>query len=138
MKIPAQLAASLALLVALTASATPDPSLENLPTGEYYYQPSFSGRGAGQFVWFRKAGRTVVGVMRSEDGNFCFRGFAEGNQIVDATRVFPPYDPASRQDFQEEMLDLGEYSQVERDGQVGRVREGDRTTLQTCIQFFWR
>ncbi|NJL40477.1 MAG: hypothetical protein HC840_25165 [Leptolyngbyaceae cyanobacterium RM2_2_4] len=132
MKAFAQFATSLTLLVSLMGSTMPD-SLEDLPTGEYYYQPSSSERALGQFVWFRKAGRTVVGMIRSESGNFCFRGFAEGNQIVNATRVFPPYDPASRQDFQEEMLDLSRYSQVEPDG-----REGDRTLLQSCIQFFWR
>ena len=127
--------ASLTLLVTLMGSAMPERSLENLPTGEYYYEKIRTREEApSQSILLRKAGRTVIGVqIRSESGNPCFRGFAEENRIVNATRVFPPYDPASRSDFQEEMLDLNQYSLVERE-----VSEGDRTTLQTCIQFFWR
>jgi hypothetical protein len=133
MKPFAQFISSFSLVLALMGSASPNPSLENLPTGEYYYQKLATENASSQSVWFRKAGRTVIGVVHAESGNLCFRGFAEGNQIVNATRVFPPYDPASRQDFQEEMLDLSQYSPVEEAG-----RDRDRTTLRTCIQFFWR
>lgn len=133
MNISVQFVISL-VLVPLMSHATPVPSLEDLPTGEYFYEEiNTSERAPSQSVLLRKAGRTVIGVQIRRNGNSCFRGFAAGNQIVNATRVFPPYDPASRQDFQEEMLDLSQYSQVERE-----VGERDRATLQTCIQFFWR
>lgn len=133
MKAFTQLVSSFTLLLTLMGSAMPNPSLENLPTGEYYYQKLGTEDTSSQSIWFRKAGRTVIGVVRAESGNLCFRGFAQENQIVNATLVFPPYNPASRQDFQEEMLDLSQYSQVDLE-----ERERDRDTLRTCIQFFWR
>jgi hypothetical protein len=160
-KISGQLVTSLALFI--MASSTPSAlSLESLPTGEYYYQLSdpvadqvssqsagqatrdfaeqstgkspLTSSMSGQSVLLRKAGRTVIGVqLGSGSGNPCFRGFVQGNRIVNATRVFPPYNPAARSDFQPEMFDLSEYSQVE-----AAVSEADRATLQTCMQFFWR
>ncbi|MBD1867537.1 hypothetical protein H6F88_31150 [Oculatella sp. FACHB-28] len=137
MKIPVRFAVSLSLLVPvltvpLMSNANPASSLENLPTGEYYYEAIHASETSSRSILFRKAGRTVIGVQMGANRS-CFRGFAEGNRIVNATRVFPPYDPASRQDFQEEMLDLSQYSPVERAG-----RDRDRATLRTCIQFFWR
>lgn len=126
---------SLALLLTLMDSVMPERSLENLPTGEYYYEKIGTREGVpSQAILLRKAGRTVIGVqIRSASNNPCFRGFAENNRIVNATRVFPPYNPASRSDFREELLDLDQYILVERE-----VSQGDRATLQTCIQFFWR
>jgi hypothetical protein len=112
-------------------------TLETLPTGQYYYQSvgAADARERG-YVLLRKAGKTVIGIDRRELSrrNPCFRGFAEGDRITNATQVFPPYQPDSRLDFQAgEWMDLAQYQQSEPTLTVQQTAE-----LQTCIEFFWR
>lgn len=123
-----------------TNMTTLETTLEDLPTGQYYYHvanpratnPHPRERG---YLLLRKAGNTVIGIdRRSLSRNPCFRGFAEGDWITDATRVFPPYQPNSRLDFQEgEWIDLKQYQQAEPTLTAEQTAE-----LQTCIDFFWR
>lgn len=134
-----QISLSVALVLSLavtTNSSGPSLSLEDLPPGEYYYEGSYSSEMRGsQYVLLRKVGKTVIGLeVQSRSRNPCFRGFAEENRIIDATRLFPPYHPDSKWEFQQgEALNLNRYHRVE---QVGTT--GDRETLQTCIGVFWR
>lgn len=121
-------------------------SLESLPTGQYYYVNSNAGSDAGSnadaepaerrrqaYVLLRKAGTTVIGVDGRSQTPTCFRGFIEGDRIIDATRVFPPYQPDSRWDTQEELVNLSQYQAIEQPPSPEQAE-----TLQTCIQFFWR
>ncbi|MBD3884145.1 hypothetical protein IFO70_20570 [Phormidium tenue FACHB-886] len=110
-------------------------SLEQLPTGRYYYaSPEASANlKRRSFVLLRKAGTTVIGFdHRSAAEPACFRGFIEGDRIINATRVLPPYQPDSPL-HSGETLDLTGYQPVEHD-----VSAQEAETLQTCINFFWR
>jgi hypothetical protein len=138
---------STAVLVALAVVSHHEAnSLESLPPGTYYYEhPSRSAS-----VLLRKAGRSVIGLDSQEQA--CFRGFIEGDRIVNATRVDPPYQPDSRLEHRDGiMLNLAEYQRVEdsiaanapfaatiapRPSLEEHMRQVDRETLQTCIQFF--
>lgn len=136
-------------------------SLQNLPTGEYYYQrPSPPGRPSRAYVLLRKVGRTVIGLDVRLRERACFRGFIEDNRIVDATRVLPPYQPDSQWQYGEGvMLDLDAYQRIpispdssaadpvisnqalpyapiSHEGEA--ITPEDRATLQTCIELFWR
>ena len=88
--------------------------LRDLENGEYYYErPGAADLVTNlirdEYLLLSKRGRLVTGIhLGSQDGSLCFRGFIQNNTIVDATRIFPPYTPASRWDFQEEMLDLAQ------------------------------
>jgi hypothetical protein len=126
-----------ALLTCVSAESIP---LEELPRGEYYYERveavilSNEPQGATQpaFLILGKVGRTVVGMEVGLRSASCFKGFVQGNQIVDMTRIFPPYDPASVWNFQPGVaIDLDDYQRVER-----TLSERDRHTFQTCIEFF--
>jgi hypothetical protein len=123
------------LLVALITQQD-TATLENLPTGEYRYERiAGAGRGRPAYVLLRKVGTTVIGLdARSLREQACFRGFIQDNQIVTATRIFPPYQPDSRWEHIEGlMVDLEQYQRVDREDS-----EADRAALQTCIEFFWR
>lgn len=116
------------------AIAITTPALENLPTGQYYYvQSEASVPERQRYVLLRKAGSTVIGIDARSRLHSCFRGFIKGDRIVDATRVFPPYQPDSRWDTQDELVDLSQYQTIEPD-----LTDEQSETLQTCIQFFWR
>lgn len=121
-------------------------ALESLPPGEYYYENPSSFA----YVLLRKSGRTVIGL--DAQGRACFRGFIEGDHIVNATRVYPPYQPDSRLEHQDGiMLDLAQYQRAEspiaerdpagmtiapRPSLEDQMRQVDRATLETCLQFF--
>lgn len=105
--------------------------LEQLPTGLYYYSQPNPKR--PNFVLFRKSGSTIIGLdHRSATAPACFRGFIDGNQIINTTRVFAPYQPDSQLQ-QGQTIDLTAYSVTE-----DTVPEDASTTLKTCISFFWR
>ena len=121
---------------ASTESANSAPDLANLPTGRYYFAPpapNSASRRFSSFVLFRKSGRTIIGWdRRSTIEPACFRGFIQGSQIINATRVFSPYQPDSA--FQSgETIDLSGYESTEHE-----PSEIESKTLQTCINFFWR
>jgi hypothetical protein len=110
--------------------------LESLPTGQYYYiRKNTPPQTHAGYVLLRKAGRTVIGV----DGRIplqpvCFRGFIHANQIIHATRVYPPYQPDSRWEVNRDvMVELSSFEPVDRLPSPEQLK-----TLQTCIQFFWR
>jgi len=108
-------------------------SLQEKPTGEYYYESTGSGR--PQHVLLRKAGRTVIGVDLQAIGDpVCFRGWLEGDRIVNATWLLPPYQPDARLTHTEGvMLDLASYHPVS-----DRPSAPDREALRSCMNFFWR
>ncbi|NEQ26964.1 MAG: hypothetical protein F6K28_49695 [Microcoleus sp. SIO2G3] len=131
-----QITAVLLLSIVVASNSSELTSLEDLPPGEYYYEGSYSPQMKGnQYVLLRKSGKTVVGLeVRSRSRNPCFRGFADENRIVNATRVFPPYHPDSKWEFQQgEALNMNQYHRVDQAGTTS-----DRETLQTCLQVFWR
>lgn len=116
------------------ANATRAASLESLPTGQYYYVTSDAEERRGQsYVLLRKAGTTVIGVDGRSPTPACFRGFIKDDRIIDATRVFPPYQPDSRWDTQQDLMNLSQYQVIEQD-----PTDEQAETLQTCMQFFWR
>lgn len=125
--------------VAIAASTNPalSETVESLPGGNYWFEEAAAselGR-SDRSVLFRKSGNTVIGfeVLPASE-RFCFRGVARQNRIVDITRAFPPYTPASRWEFSaDEGIDLSGYLSSDRP-----FTEQDREMLQTCIQMFWR
>ena len=108
-------------------------SLQERPTGEYYYESTGAGR--PQHVLLRKAGRTVIGVDLQAIGDpVCFRGWLEGDRIVNATWLLPPYQPDARlRHTAGVMLDLASYRPVS-----DRASEPERDALRSCMNFFWR
>ena len=108
-------------------------SLQEKPTGEYYYESTGSGR--PQHVLLRKAGRTVIGVDLQAIGDpVCFRGWLEGDRIVNATWLLPLYQPDARLTHTEGvMLDLASYRLVS-----DRPSRSDQDALRSCMNFFWR
>jgi hypothetical protein len=117
-----------------TTATTGQTSLEQLPTGLYYYSQSnqISSK-RPNFVFFRKSGSTIIGWdHRSTVAPACFRGFIEGNQVINATRVLAPYQPDSQLQ-QGQTIDLATYSATE-----DTVPDAATETLQTCMNFFWR
>lgn len=109
------------------------PSLEMLPTGEYYYESSGAGRTS--YVLLRKVGRTTIGVDLQAIGDpICFRGWLDGNAVVNATWMLPPYQPDARLMHEDGvLLDLSAYRPA-----IDSPRAIDRAALRSCMQFFWR
>jgi len=130
-----RLAAVLVFPLALGGIVQLPTSLENLPTGQYYYENVAGGRVEQGYILLRKIGRTVVGIDgRSRTQSPCFRGFLEGDRIVDATRIYPPYHTDSRWDAHRgEMVDLGDYQRVNR-----AITDEQAETLITCLRIFSR
>lgn len=106
------------------------PSLEMLPTGEYYYESSGAGRTS--HVLLRKVGRTTIGVDLQAIGDpICFRGWLDGNTVVNATWMLPPYQPDSRLRHEDGiLLDLTAYRPA-----IDSPSETDRAALRSCLQF---
>lgn len=114
-------------------AAASQTSLEQLPTGLYYYSQPDASPKRPDFVLFRKSGSAIIGWdHRSVTAPACFRGFLDGNQIVHATRVFAPYQPDSQLQ-QDETIDLTTY-----EASQPSLSDSTADTLQTCINFFWR
>lgn len=107
--------------------------LENLPTGNYYYENLRSEKVGNQYIVLRKVGHVVVGVdVQSRFRNPCFKGFVEQNRIVDATRIFSPYDPASKWDHRKgEVFNLDSYRRIEQ-----TFTASDNAALQKCLRVF--
>lgn len=126
-----ELVRSLLSLIPIALAQT--PTLEMLPTGEYYYESSGAGR--PQHVLLRKVGRTTIGVDLQTIGDpICFRGWLDGNAIVNATWMLPPYQPDSRLTREDGVfLDLTSYRPA-----IDTPSEADRAALRSCLQFFWR
>lgn len=120
-------------LVLSNESAQTFAMLENLPTGNYYYENLRSERVGNQYIVLRKVGHVVVGVdVQSRLRNPCFKGFVEQNSIVDATRIFPPYDPASKWEHRKgEVFNLDSYRRIEQ-----TFTASDNTALQKCLRVF--
>lgn len=136
MKIVCKITAILILSVVFTDSPAQAESvkLENMPAGNYYYERlRFSEVARNQYVLLRKVGHTVAGIeVRGRSGNPCFKGFVEQNSVVDATRVLPPYNPASKWEHQKgEMLNLDTYRRIDR-----TFTARDNAALQKCIRVF--
>ncbi|HEY9644007.1 MAG TPA: hypothetical protein V6C57_26180 [Coleofasciculaceae cyanobacterium] len=109
--------------------------LEDLPTGQYYYEvPDSSARAERRYVLLRKAGHGVIGLDRRSTSNICFRGFLDGDRILNAVQIFPPYHPDSKWASQDgELMDLSRYQRVDRE-----ITDEKTVALQTCLQFFSR
>ncbi|MBD2089706.1 hypothetical protein H6F67_07550 [Microcoleus sp. FACHB-1515] len=109
------------------------PTLETLPTGEYYYESTGAGR--PQHVLLRKVGRTTIGVDLQAIGDpVCFRGWLDGNMIVNATWMLPPYQPDARLMHEDGvLLDLSAYRPA-----IDSPSAADQDALRSCMQFFWR
>lgn len=108
--------------------------LKSLLTGEYYYNRLDSSRMSGnRYLFFHKIGHTVIGIdVQSLSKNPCFRGMVNQNSIINVTRIFPPYDPASKWEFlQGKALDLNHYRKIDRASTAS-----DRAALLRCIQVF--
>lgn len=130
-----------------TAPTAELTALENLPTGQYYYQEpplrssAQTSLNAGAnaphqlrqgYLLLRKAGHSVIGIdRRLRSRHACFRGFVEGDRIISTMRVFPPYRPDARWERQADMVDLSRYQRVNR---VPTAAE--KTALQDCLAFF--
>ncbi len=111
-------------------------SLSELSDGEHYYsEPSSTELTHNAYLFLQKWGRIVVGVdTLSSSRTACFKGFVEGNAIVDATRVLPPYTPDAEWTYQPgEMLDLSGY-EIRMDA----IAEADRAALNVCLDVFAR
>lgn len=99
-------------------------SLEEQSTGQYYYTG---------YILLRKAGHTAIGVDGRRSRLICFRGFVEGDRIVNATRIMPPYQPDSRWESRDgTMVDLSGYDRV------GQPDEEQLEALQKCLDVFAR
>lgn len=122
---------------AQTAYGQDRPLLE-LPDGEYRYLGEASSEFWDQpYVLLQKWGRIVIGVdadLPSEVA--CFKGFIEGNSIIDATRVLPPYTPDAEWEYQSgEMLNLDQYDRVT---EPVAMTDGDTSNLEICLEVFAR
>ncbi|MBD2101955.1 hypothetical protein H6F94_13900 [Leptolyngbya sp. FACHB-261] len=123
----------------LSPVATPRDSRQNLPRNlprDYYYeQLSSSGRPSGQYLLFRRLGRTVIGLEgRRQSEPACFRGFFNQGQIENVTRVSPPYRTSSRwQSLRGLVYDLNHYQATEH-----RLSDTENAALVRCIQAFSR
>ncbi|NJL21623.1 MAG: hypothetical protein HC895_13685 [Leptolyngbyaceae cyanobacterium SM1_3_5] len=104
------------------------PTLEMLPMGEYYYERTGAGR--PQHVLLRKVGRTTIGVDLQAIGEpICFRGWLDGNTVVNATWMLPPYQPDSRLMREDGVfLDLNTY----RRRSTVRARRSRRLCDRVC------
>ncbi len=130
------LTATLILSTFLASNPPASAPLEELPTGNYYYEElASSQRGRRQYVLLRKAGRVVVGIeVGPKSGNACFKGFVEQNSVVTATRIFPPYAPDSRWEHQRgEAINLNRYRRTDWTG-----TDSDKAALLKCLQLFSR
>lgn len=110
--------------------------LENLPTGQYLYRDGGAdGAPRRGSILLRKIGHTVIGLdQRPRAGNACFRGFLEGDRILNATRIYPPYQPDSRWEQQPgTMVDLSQYRSVD-----AAVTHEQAAMLHTCLTVFSR
>ena len=110
--------------IPISTPSTSSLSLEEQSTGQYYY--------AG-YILLRKAGHSAIGIDGRRSQLACFRGFVEGDRIVNATRVLPPYQPDSRWESETGMMvDLSRYQQV------GQPDEDQLRALQKCVDVFSR
>lgn len=121
------------LLSAIAVFVAQSTSFETLPRGEYYYVHLTTGR--PQHVLLRKAGRTVIGVDLQPIGEpMCFRGWFDGDRVVNATWLRPPYQPDSRLTHETgTLLDLTGYQPA-----TTPPSDRDQAALQSCMNFFWR
>ena len=116
-------------------------SLSEIPNGEHYYVGHPSSELSDEpRVLLSKWGRVVVGIStrlhlgRLPLGAVCFKGFVEGDKIMNATRVLPPYAPDSQWDYLPgEMLDLSQYEKV-----ASSPAAEDTAALGICLEVFSR
>jgi hypothetical protein len=115
-------------LVPLSVSTPAFLPLAEQSPGQYLYPVSDSG-----YILLRKAGQSVIGVDARRSRPLCFRGLLEGDRVVNAMRIFPPYDPDSRWDTRDgTMVDLSQYQQA------GQADEMQEEALQKCLEVFAR
>ena len=135
-----KIACKITVVLILSVVSTGNPAqaefitLENMPTGNYYYEGlRFSEVARSPYILLRKVGHAVAGVeIRGRVGNPCFKGFLDQNSVVDATRVLPPYNPASKWEHQKgEMFNLDSYRRIDR-----TFTASDNAALQKCLRVF--
>ncbi|WP_038015638.1 hypothetical protein [Synechococcus sp. PCC 7335] len=110
--------------------------LSELPDGEHYYaEPTSSELIDERSLVLEKWGRIVIGVDTISSSKMaCFKGFVDGDAIVDATRVLPPYTPNAEWTYQPgEMISLSDY-----DRRIEAIAATDRTALDICLEVFAR
>jgi hypothetical protein len=107
-------------------------TLEEQSTGQYFYAAIDAHE---QYILVRKAGHSVIGVDGRRSQKICFRGFLDGNRIVNAMRVFPPYAPDSRWESSRsgEFINLSHYLQLDQS-----PTEDQAASLKPCLEFFSR
>lgn len=136
MKNAHKITAALILFIALPGNPVQAQFLvlESLPSGEYYYEKLLSSKKSiNRYLLLSKRGHIVTGIDgQSLSKNPCFKGFVKQNSLVNVTRVFPPYDPASKWEFLKgEAFDLNLYRKVDR-----AIAASEKTALLKCIQVF--
>lgn len=107
-------------------------TLEEQATGRYLYAGIDAPE---QYILLRKAGHSVIGVDGRRSQKVCFRGFLDGDRIINAMRVFPPYAPDSRWESSRsgELVNLSHYLQLD---QLPTEEQAD--SLKPCLEFFSR
>jgi hypothetical protein len=107
-------------------------TLEEQSTGQYFYAAIDAPE---QYLLMRKAGHSVIGVDGRRSQKICFRGFLDGDRIVNAMRIFPPYAPDSRWESSRsgELVNLSQYVQLDQ-----LPTEEQATSLKPCLEFFSR
>ncbi|HHP7243378.1 MAG TPA: hypothetical protein ACFE0H_01695 [Elainellaceae cyanobacterium] len=124
------------------SAVEPDATgLESLLNGDYVYEaiaPSSTvplSEVASHQILLRKAGHVAIGMQTNFlSQHLCFKGFIEGNQLVDTTRVLPPYTPDAQWHYdQGNWLDLDDYHRRQQ-----AVSPEDRAAFETCLLVFSR
>jgi hypothetical protein len=107
-------------------------TLEEQSAGQYFYAAIDAPE---QFILVRKAGHSVIGVDGRRSQKICFRGFLDGDRIVNAMRIFPPYTPDSRWESSRsgELVNLSHYLQLDQ-----LPTEEQAAALKPCLEFFSR
>jgi hypothetical protein len=107
-------------------------TLEEQSTGQYFYAALDAPE---QYLLMRKVGHSVIGVDGRRSQKICFRGFLDGDRIVNAMRIFPPYAPDSRWESSRsgELVNLSQYVQLDQ-----LPTEEQAASLKPCLEFFSR
>jgi hypothetical protein len=106
-------------------------TLEEQSTGQYLYTAIDAPE---QYILVRKAVHSIIGVDSRRSQKICFRGFLDGDRIVNAMRVFPPYAPDSRWESRSgELVNLSHYLQLDQP-----PTEEQTNSLKPCLEFFSR
>ncbi len=127
-------------MLAHTPATQPgDQPFSAMPTGTYRYRLDSNDRPSQTFL-FRKSGSVVIGAELMSRTNVsalsCFRGQAEGDRIINITQVSPPYSPSSNWESGLSIEITTQAGAVSLEDYLPTASE--QTSLETCIQLFWR